>query len=50
MIALKLFVLNDNDGHASVVAEDVLPEHQGPAREAAQSCPEQAILIEGTLQ
>ena len=50
MIAPKLFVLNDNDGHASVVAEDVLPEHQGLAREAAQSCPEQAILIEGTLQ
>ncbi len=50
MIAPGLFVLNDDDGHASVVAEDVLPEHQGLAREAAQSCPEQAILIEGTLQ
>jgi ferredoxin len=50
MIAPKLFTLNDNEGHASAVTEDVPPEHQGLAREAPQSCPEQAILIEGMSQ
>ena len=46
MIAPESFVLNDVDGHASAVRTDVPPEHERPVREAAESCPEQAIAIE----
>ena len=46
MIAPESFVLDDVDGHASVVAEVVPEQHQRQVREAAQSCPEQAIVIE----
>lgn len=48
MIAPESFVLNDIDGHAAVVAENVPKEYEGQVREAAQSCPEQAIVIDGT--
>jgi ferredoxin len=46
MIAPESFVLDDVDGHASAVAEAVPEQHQRQVREAAQSCPEQAIVIE----
>ena len=48
MIAPDAFVLDDIEGHASAVSEDVEPEQEGVVREAAQSCPEQAILITET--
>ncbi|OBI43139.1 ferredoxin [Mycobacterium kyorinense] len=48
MIAPDSFVLDDIEGHSSAVTEDVPPEHESQVREAAQSCPEQAICIEET--
>jgi ferredoxin len=45
MIAPDSFVLDDIEGHASAVSEDVAPDHEDVVREAAQSCPEQAITI-----
>jgi ferredoxin len=45
MIAPESFELDDIEGHSSAVSEDVPPEHEDAVREAAQSCPEQAILI-----
>ena len=46
MIAPDSFVLSDIDGSSSPVTEVVPPEHEEAVREAAHSCPEQAILIE----
>jgi ferredoxin len=45
MSAPDLFVLRDEDGHAQVVSEDVPADQEGLAREAARSCPEQAIAL-----
>ncbi len=45
MIAPASFELDDIEGHASAVTEDVPVEQENAVREAAQSCPEQAILI-----
>jgi len=45
MIAPDSFVLDDIEGHASAASEDVPPDHEDVVREAAHSCPEQAILI-----
>ena len=45
MTAPNLFVLSDEDGHASAVNEDVPAGQEELAREAARSCPEQAIVI-----
>ena len=45
MTAPKVFQLDEVDGHASVISEDVPPELEESAREAARSCPEQAITI-----
>ena len=46
MIAPEMFELSDIDGSSSAVTE-VVPADPGElVREAAQSCPEQAILIE----
>ncbi|PAK24170.1 ferredoxin [Streptomyces sp. alain-838] len=45
MTAPKLFTLRDEDGHAQVVAEDVPVDQEDLAREAARSCPEQAITL-----
>jgi ferredoxin len=45
MIAPDSFELDDIEGHASAVSEDVPAEHEDAVREAAQSCPEQAILL-----
>jgi hypothetical protein len=50
MIAPESFVLDDIEGHASAVSEDVPAEQQDAVREAAHSCPEQAILIHGDRQ
>jgi ferredoxin len=47
MIAPESFELDDIEGHASAVTEDVPPQYQDAVREAAHSCPEQAILIYG---
>ncbi len=46
MIAPESFELDDVDGHASPVSELVPAEHEDAVREAAHSCPEQAIVIE----
>jgi ferredoxin len=48
MIAPDSFELDDIEGHASAVSEDVPAEQEDAVREAAQSCPEQAILITET--
>jgi ferredoxin len=45
MIAPESFELDDIEGHASAVTEDVAPDQEDAVREAAHSCPEQAILI-----
>ena len=46
MIAPDSFVLDDIEGHSSAVSEDVPPDQDDVVREAAQSCPEQAIFVE----
>lgn len=46
MIAPEMFVLSDIDGSSSPVTEVVPAEQEALVREAAQSCPEQAILID----
>ncbi len=46
MIAPEMFQLSDIDGSSSAVTEVVPPDQEDAVREAAQSCPEQAILIE----
>lgn len=46
MIAPDSFELSDIDGTSSPVNEEVPPDQQEAVREAAQSCPEQAITIE----
>jgi ferredoxin len=45
MNAPDLFVLSEEDGHASAVSEDVPAEQEEVAREATRSCPEQAIVL-----
>ena len=45
MIAPDSFELDDVDGHASVVNETVPEEFREQVREAAHSCPEQAIVV-----
>ncbi|GAA4544990.1 ferredoxin [Mycobacterium paraffinicum] len=47
MIAPESFELNDIDGSSSAIDEVVPAERQDQVREAAQSCPEQAIMITG---
>ncbi len=46
MIAPDSFELSDIDGSSSPVSEVVPPDQEDVVREAAQSCPEQAIFIE----
>jgi ferredoxin len=46
MIAPESFELDDVDGHASPVSEVVPGDQEDRVREAVQSCPEQAIVIE----
>jgi ferredoxin len=45
MNAPGLFVLSEEDGHASAVSEDVPAGQEEAAREAARSCPEQAVVL-----
>ncbi|OBH99106.1 ferredoxin [Mycobacterium sp. E2733] len=45
MIAPESFQLSDIDGSSSAIDEVVPPDRQDQVREAAQSCPEQAIVI-----
>jgi ferredoxin len=47
MIAPESFELDDVDGHARAVVEDVPEEHRRQVEEAARSCPEQAIIVTG---
>ena len=46
MIAPDSFQLDDIEGHASAISEHVPPDQEDAVREAAQSCPEQAILLD----
>lgn len=46
MIAPDMFALSDVDGSSSAASETVPPDQEELVREAAHSCPEQAILIE----
>ncbi|KDF01292.1 ferredoxin [Mycobacterium sp. ENV421] len=46
MIAPDMFELSDIDGSSSPVTEEVPADQIELVREAAHSCPEQAILIE----
>jgi ferredoxin len=45
MRAPDLFELDDVDGHSSAVTEEVPDGQETDAREAARSCPEQAIIL-----
>jgi ferredoxin len=45
MRAPDLFELDDIDGHSSAVTEEVPADQETDAREAARSCPEQAIIL-----
>jgi ferredoxin len=45
MIAPKVFQLDEIDGHSTAVGEDVPADQEDAVREAAHSCPEQAIVI-----
>jgi ferredoxin len=46
MIAPDMFELSDVDGSSSAVSEVVPPDQEELVREAALSCPEQAIGID----
>ena len=46
MIAPEMFVLSEVDGSSSAVCEVVPAGQEDVVREAAHSCPEQAIVIE----
>ncbi len=45
MIAPDSFALSDIDGSSSAIDEVVPADREDQVREAAQSCPEQAIII-----
>jgi ferredoxin len=45
MIAPKAFELDDIDGHSTAISEDVPVDQEEQVREAAHSCPEQAISL-----
>jgi ferredoxin len=45
MTAPDVFELSEVDGHASAASEDVPSDREGVVREAAWSCPEQAIVL-----
>lgn len=46
MTAPDIFHLRDEDGHAYVAVDELSPEQEALARRAADSCPEQAIIVE----
>jgi ferredoxin len=45
MRAPEAFVLSDFDGHSSARFDEVPPEMQEAVRDAAATCPEQAIVV-----
>jgi ferredoxin len=45
LVAPHLFALDEIDGRSSAVAEEVPAGQEADARGAAQSCPEQAIIL-----
>lgn len=45
MVAPALFSLDDIDGHASAVSAQVPAGQEADATAAAQTCPEQAVII-----
>jgi ferredoxin len=45
MAAPEVFVLSEIDGHSTAPNENVAPEYEAAVREAAGTCPEQAIVI-----
>jgi ferredoxin len=45
MEAPALFSLSEFDGHSTATSEEVPPELEDAARDAAATCPEQAIVI-----
>ncbi len=45
MAAPQVFALSDFDGHATALIEEVPPELEQAARDAAATCPEQAVII-----
>lgn len=45
MIAPQAFELDEVDGRSSAVSEEVPPDQEEQVTEAANSCPERAILI-----
>jgi ferredoxin len=45
MRAPDLFELDEIDGHSSAVTDEVPADQEADAREAARSCPEQAIIL-----
>lgn len=46
MIAPEVFELDDIDGHAHAKNEQVPSEFRRQVRDAARSCPEQAIIFQ----
>jgi ferredoxin len=45
MAAPEAFRLSEFDGHSSAVSEDVPPALEAAVRDAAATCPEQAIVV-----
>ena len=45
MIAPQVFELDDIDGHATALSEDVPADQEEKVTEAVQSCPERAITL-----
>ena len=45
MTAPDVFSLRDEDGHAEVLDENVPADQEPLVKEAARSCPEQAIVL-----
>jgi ferredoxin len=43
--AANIIQLHDENGHAYVLSETVLPEDEEAARNAASACPERAIVL-----
>jgi ferredoxin len=46
MTAPDVFHLREEDGHSYVAVTEFTPEVMAAARRAAQTCPEQAIVVE----
>ena len=46
LAAPEIFLLREEDGHASVACDLVPPDRESAVRRAAAGCPEQAIAID----